>query len=593
MNGIRCFATLGLVALLQSTLIQAAPAGAPAEVESLKPGELVTDFELSDARGKGWRLSEVGKDKAVVLAFLGVECPLANLYLPRLESLAAAWRDKGVVFLAVNSNTQDSLAEISAHAQRHGLSFPVLKDPGSSIATRLGAERTPEVVVIDNQSRLRYRGRIDDQFGIGYQKPKPTREDLGLALEAVLAGRAVEEPLTPVQGCLIGRAQRVAPTGDITFSKQVARIFHDRCVQCHHEGHVAPFSLTSYSEAVGWADMIREVVDQRRMPPWLANPAHGEFENNPTLTDEERSTLFAWLDNGCPEGDPADLPPPPAFGKGWGISEPDEVFYMRDDPYTVPAEGVVKYQHYLVDPGFTEDRFIKEAEVRAGNAAVVHHVIVFMGEPGRERFGNPQLAYAPGMPPRRFAKGHAIRLRAGSKLFFQVHYTPNGVQQDDRSYVGFKYADPSEVTHEVHGGAAGVMLFRIPPGDPNYRMVAVEEIKRDTVMIGMNPHMHVRGKAFTYVLRHPDGREEILLDVPKYDFNWQLWYNLKKPKLLPAGSQIVCTAYFDNSPANLSNPDPTRSVTWGEQTWDEMMFGFYSVIRPRRDLPDSKTAASR
>lgn len=556
-------------------------------------GRTIDGFSLDDAYGAKRSLADYKQARTVVVVFLGTECPLANIYAPRLDAMAKEWSEKGVQFIAINSNSQDSLTEVAAHARRQNLSFPVLKDPDNSIADQFEAERTPEVFVLDDARRIRYRGRIDDQFGIGYQKPEPTRRDLELALESILAGNEVEKPYVNPQGCLIGRVKRPDPKGDVTYSNQVARIFQKRCIECHHEGHVAPFSLESYEESVGWGEMIREVVDQRRMPPWLASPEHGEFNNNPSLSDEERTQILAWVDNGCPQGDPSEAPTKIELAKGWGMSKPDDVFYMSEKSFKVPAEGVVDYQYYVVDPGFTEDKWIKEAEVQAGTPAVVHHVIVFIGEPGKERFGNPQMAYAPGMPPRRFPKGQAIRVKAGSRLIFQVHYTPNGFEQEDRSYVGFKYADPKEVTHEVHGGAAGVMLFRIPPNDPNYRMVAVEQIKRDTVLIGMNPHMHVRGKAFRYEVEYPDGQKEILLDVPRYDFNWQLWYNLKEPKILPKGTKMICTAYFDNSAENLSNPDPTKSVTWGEQTWDEMMFGFYSTIRPRDDSPAADDSAQR
>jgi hypothetical protein len=382
---------------------------------------------------------------------------------------------------------------------------------------------------------------------------------------------------------LIGRVKRPDPSGNVTYSNQVARILQSRCVECHHEGHIAPFALTSYDEAVGWAEMIREVIHERRMPPWLAAPQHGDFKNNPTLAKEEIETIDRWVENGCPEGNPADLPPAVEVAKGWGITKPDQIFYMRDEPFTVPTEGVVDYQIYTVDPGFTEDHWIKQSEVKAGNPAVVHHVIVFIQQPGGDRFGAPQMAYAPGMTPRRFEKGMAIRAPAGAKLVFQVHYTPNGKKQQDRSYVGFVYADPKDVTHEVLGAACGDLAFKIPPHESNYNVVARKLFLKDTILVGMNPHMHLRGKSFRYELELPNGTREVLLDVPRYDFNWQLWYLLKEPKLVPKGSRMICTASYDNSDENPANPDPSREVTWGEQTWDEMMFGFYSTIKQRVD----------
>lgn len=588
----------GLAILIAGLTLFSAKALYSAERPDTNPasrlGQQVQDFTLDDYRGRARSLSDWSQAKCVVVVFLGTDCPLVKLYLPRLAQLATEWEAQGVAVVGINSNQQDPLTKVAAFAQRHEVPYPILKDPANQVADQFGALRTPEAFVLDGERRIRYRGRIDDQFGIGYQKPEPQRRDLAVAVEEVLAGKDVSKPYAEAPGCLIGRVKRPDPSGDVTYSKQIARLLQRRCVECHHEGQVAPFSLTSYDEVAGWAEMIREVVHERRMPPWLASPEHGRFKNNPSLTDEELRLLDEWIDNGCPEGDPADLPEPIELATGWGISEPDDVFYMSDEPFTVPAEGTVQYQYYTVDPGFTEDRWIREAEVRAGNPAVVHHVIVFIDNGGGAgRFGSPQMAYAPGMPPRRFEPGMAIRAPAGSKLIFQVHYTPNGTEQQDRSYVGFVYADPDEVTHEVLGGQCGTLNLKIPPGEPNYEVVARHRIRRDTVLLGLNPHMHVRGKSFRYELEHPDGTREVLLDVPRYDFNWQLWYNFEEPKLMPAGSRMVCTATFDNSPENLANPDPTATVTWGEQTWDEMMFGFYSIIKPRSDADDSDGAAGQ
>lgn len=556
--------------------------GLSASADQAPLGRRIDDFSLGDTRGKSYSLVE-GPAKATVVAFMGTECPLANVYAPRIDRLAQKWREKGVRFLMIMPNQQDSLAEIGEFVKKHGLATPVVKDPGARVADLFSAERTPEVFVLDGDRTIRYAGRVDDQWGIGYQRKEAPRQDLDLAIEQIVAGKPIETPRTKAQGCLIGRVKKPVGSASITFHKDVVPLLQRRCVECHHEGQVAPFSLIDYQEVTGWAEMIREVVSERRMPPWFADRAHGKFSNDPSLTEAEKKIFFDWIDAGCPEGNPADSPPPLKLAKGWAIDGPDQVFYMANEPYVVPAEGTVAYRYYVVDPGFTEDHWISQAEVKAGNPAVVHHVIVFIESPGRPGFGQPQMAYAPGMSPRHLPTGYAIRIPAGARLRFQVHYTPNGVEQSDRSYVGFKYADPKDVTHEVIGGAAGVMVFAIPPGDPNYKMVATETLSRDTTMIGMNPHMHVRGKSFKFEARYPDGRTEILLDVPKYDFNWQLWYNLAEPKILPKGTVLRCTAYFDNSPDNPNNPNPKQRVTWGEQTWDEMMFGFYSKVIPRDD----------
>jgi len=578
---------MALVAAAVMMVITGRPADAAEKKES-PVGRRIDAFTLEDSRGTQRSLSDFADKQLLVVAFLGTECPLANVYMPRLAELSASYDAKGVGFVAINSNQQDSITEVSAHAQKHGLPFWVLKDPANAVADQFGAVRTPEVFVLDKDRTVRYWGRIDDQYGVGYQKKEPERKDLALAIDELLAGKAVSVAQTEAPGCLIGRVHRPNPSGDVTYTRQIARILQNRCVECHHEGQIAPFSLTSYDEVVGWAEMMREVIHDRRMPPWMADPKHGDFKNNPSMPAEEIELIDRWVDNGCPQGDPKDMPAPISYAKGWGISEPDEVIYMADEPYEVPAEGMVNYQYYTVDPGWKEERWIAEAEVKAGAPQVVHHVIVFVQEPGGAPFGAPQMAFAPGMTPRRFEKGTAIRVRPGSKLVFQCHYTPNGTKQKDRSYIGIVYADPKEVTREVLGGSCGAMVLDIPPNDPNHKVEARKIFLKDTLLLGMNPHMHVRGKDFKYELLLPDGTREVLLDVPRYDFNWQLWYMLKEPRLIPKGSKMICTAHFDNSPDNPANPDPTKTVNWGEQTWDEMMFGFYSTVKDRAELADAK-----
>jgi len=313
------------------------------------------------------------------------------------------------------------------------------------------------------------------------------------------------------------------------------------------------------------------VIHNGRMPPWFANPQYGGFKNDKRMTDQEKQLFDAWVDNGCPEGDPEQLPEPREWVVGWGIPEPDQVVYIQDEPVNIPAEGVVDYRYYSVDPGWTEDKWIQAAEARPDNRGVVHHIIVFFQPPkeARARGFREQGAvagYAPGMPPFVHAAGTASFVPAGSKLVFQMHYTPNGSPQKDRSFVGIKFADPKTVKYRIHGGMAPNFLFSIPPGADNYEITSRKRFRRDTILLTMTPHMHLRGKSFRYEAIYPDGRREILLDVPHYDFNWQLRYELAEPKFLPKGTKLFCTAHFDNSEENLANPDPTETIHWGDQT---------------------------
>ncbi len=560
-----------------------------ADTAATPVGKKIESFTLPDFHGNMQSLDQY-QGKPVVVAFIGTECPLARNYGPRLRDLAAEFEKQGVGFLAIDSNQQDSLSEIANYAKGAGIAFPVLKDNNNEIADRFGAVRTPEAFVLDKDRVVRYWGRIDDQYGFktgaGYVKPKLNERSLADAVEQVLAGKEVARPVTKADGCFIGRVAKVTPHGEVTYSKQIARIMQDRCVECHRKGEVAPFTLTSYEDAASWAETIREVVQEGRMPPWFADPRYGKFNNDCRMSDDEKQLISTWVDNGCPQGNTADLPEPRKFVDGWQIGEPDQIVYMRDEPYTVPAEGTVDYQFFTVDPGWTEDKWIQATESRPGNRSVVHHIIVFVQPKEGGDFGGRGGigGYAPGMTPSLNPPGTAVFVPAGSKLVFQLHYTTNGVEQSDRSMIGVRFADPKTVKRMVRGGLVGDTAFKIPAGDSNYEVKAKHLFLKDTLLVNLTPHMHLRGKDFKYEAEYPDGTREVLLSVPNYDFNWQLRYLFKEPKLMPKGTRLHCTAHFDNSADNLANPDPTQVVTFGDQTWEEMMFGFYTSIDPKQDL---------
>ncbi len=546
-------------------------------------GRQVQDFELRDFQGKPYKLSDLADKRAVVVAYLGTECPLALLYAPRLVHLANEFAKQGVAFVGINANQQDSLSEIEAYTKSHKLNFPVLKDVGNEVADQMGAVRTPEVFLLDQDRVVRYWGRIDDQYVVGRQRDEATRRDLAVAIESLLAGKKIEVPVTDAPGCRIGRMYDPQPGAKVTYTKDVAAVLNQRCVECHREGEIAPFTLTSYDDVVGWADTIAEVVRDGRMPPWHANPEYGQFRNDCRMSDAEKQVVYDWVAAGAPEGDPADLPEPPKFAVGWRLPRVDQEVFMSDKPFHVPAEGTVNYKYYHANPGFTEDKWIQGAECKAGNRAVVHHIIVFVRPPRggtqRNSLGNGLsegflAATAPGAAPLLLDDGMAKLVPAGSELIFQMHYTPNGAPQEDLSSIGLMFADPQTVTREVSTMAAENNLIFIPPRVPDFKSSGWHTFRKDTLLLSMFPHMHVRGKAFRYIATYPGGRKEILLDVPRYDFNWQQTYELAEPKLLPKGTRLQCEAHYDNSPENIANPDPDRIVHFGEQTWDEMLIGF-------------------
>jgi len=559
-----------------------------AEKRSAPVGMQVENFTLKDFRGKTHSLSDFKKNKFVVVMFLGTECPLVKLYATRLEKLNQQFSKQGVAFLGINANRQDSITEIAAYARKHKLTFPILKDLSNRIADKLNAVRTPEVFVLDQNRTVRYHGRIDDQYGVGYIRDKFNREDLRIALNELLTEKPVSQAQTEAVGCFIGRVRTPKPGSAVTYSNQIVRILQKRCVECHRSGEIAPFALTDYEEVVGWAETIVEVIEDQRMPPWFANKKHGHFSNERRMTVEEKQLVFDWVKNGAPEGNRADLPEPVKYHSGWQLpQQPDMIVPMREKPYTVPAEGVVRYQHFSYDPGFKEDKWVTAAEIIPGNRAVVHHVIVFVRPPKgvkNDNFGNGDgflVVYVPGYRSAPLPAGMAKRIPAGSKLVFQMHYTPIGTEQIDLTKVGLVFTEQKNVKHIVRTVSASTHKIEIPPGAENYKLeVTSGKQRRETLLLSMMPHMHLRGKSFRYEARYPDGKTETLLDVPRYDFNWQTSYRLTNIKRLPAGTQIHCVAHYDNSENNLANPDPTKTIRYGEQTWEEMMFGFYDIAVP-------------
>ncbi len=372
----------------------------------------------------------------------------------------------------------------------------------------------------------------------------------------------------------------------VAYAGQVARILQDNCQVCHHPGTAAPFSLMTYDDAVKWGETIKEAVSDGRMPPWYADPHYGKFKNDRRLKSEDREALLAWVDSGMELGDKKDLPPAREYADGWVIGKPDVVFDLPAEQ-DVPASGVVPYRFFVTPTNFKEDVWIQAAEARPGNRAVVHHIIVSYRDPKnkdrvRQRGGADDgfiVGTAPGDMPLMLPPGVARKIPAGAELIWQMHYTPNGKPGKDRSQVAFvfyKGKEPPKFNAQTVGVTNG--NFTIPPGAANHPVESEWVAPRDTLLLSLIPHMHLRGKDFKYEAVYPDGKTETILSVPKYDFNWQLTYRTEKPLKLPKGTRIHCTAHFDNSAANKANPDPTKEVTWGDQTFEEMMIGFVDFI---------------
>ncbi|HXG87533.1 MAG TPA: hypothetical protein VNJ02_04285 [Vicinamibacterales bacterium] len=404
-----------------------------------------------------------------------------------------------------------------------------------------------------------------------------------------------------------------------TFAKDVAPILYKHCVSCHREGEVAPMSLITYDEARPWARSIRDNVVNGTMPPWHADPAHGKFLNERRLTTAEKETITRWVAAGSPKGDQKDLPQLPSFAKGWTIGQPDAVVGMAT-PYAVPAQGTIDYQYFEMPTNLTEDKWVQAMEIRPGDRSVVHHVLVYArppkmtrrapafrqanppggplsptmikemeaakargGAPNQGTSRGPLIAQiAPGTNATVFPPGTAMLLQAGSVLTFQIHYTSNGKPSTDTTSIGFKFATQAPAS-EVRAAAMVNPRFMIPAGEANHPVESGLEFLEDVTVYSIAPHTHVRGKQWEYRLTHPDGRNEVILSVPNYDFNWQTDYAFAQPLRIPKGSVLKAVAHYDNSKANKANPDSTQPVYWGDQTWEEMQYTgvMYSVDKDR------------
>jgi hypothetical protein len=502
-----------------------------------------------------------------------------------------------VAFVAVNSNAQDTLEQTRAQAKANGLSFPVLKDAGNVVADLFGAERTPEVFVLDVERKLRYRGMLDDQYGYRERRTKPTKTYVVDAVDALLRSGTISVAETPVLGCHIGRVTKASETAKLSYYRDVLPILQSRCQQCHRKGEIGPFALTDYEVVRNWGPTIRDAVTERRMPPWPADRKIGTFSNDVSLSDQELKALTQWVDEGCPQGDAAEKPAVRQFVDGWNIGKPDLVFKMPET-FHVPATGVIDYKHFIVSPVFTKDTWVQAVECRFGNRSVVHHMLVLLDYPKDHSRSQDGLingffaAGAPGSTYFTFPKGYAKKIPKGTRLRFQMHYTPNGAPGEDLSKFGMVLAKGNSL-REVQTFALGKPDILIPAGDADHMEWASQPVPSDITLTTLMPHLHVRGKSFAFFLERPNGERVPLLSVPRWDFNWQYQYQLSEPLTVPRGSKLVVEAHWDNSENNPNNILPLVDARFGEQTFDEMFIGYINAIPPKTVADAGHSGRSR
>lgn len=556
-------------------------------------GRMIPDISLKTRDGKDVALKDLIGKNGLVVAFTNTTCPICKKYGPTLTKLEEALAAKDVAVVYINPTANEKPADMTAFIKTNKLKGAYVHDRDGAVAKTLGATSTAEMFLLDKQRTVVYRGALDDQYGLGYSHDAPKRTYLLDAVMALLANRAADPAATTAPGCELDLSASKATVPSMTYHNRISRIVQSNCIECHRAGGVAPFSLEKYEDVVAHAGMIRKVVEKGTMPPWFATAAAegkpSPWANDRTVSGVDKADLFAWLKSDRPSGDIADAPLPRIYADGWLIGKPDAVFEF---PKSVPvkANGTMPYQNVTVETKLTEDKWVTAVEVRPSAREVVHHVLVFVLPPGKDDAEDPRDAaaeerkgffaiYVPGQSVLSYPEGFAKRLSKGSRLRFQMHYTPNGKATEDKTRIGLVFAEKPPQFEVKVAGIVNAKL-NIPPGADNHPEPAILRVPTNVTALGFLPHMHLRGKAFRYEITLPGGKAETVLDIPHYDFNWQLYYRLAEPKLMPAGTTVKATGWYDNSDKNPANPDPKKTVRWGPQTTDEMMLGYLEYVVP-------------
>lgn len=556
-------------------------------------GRQIPDLELRDLEGQTRTLSQISAGKPVAIALVSSSCPVSKRYLPTLASLQKAYEARGVNFVLIAPTATDTPEALRAALQGAGLTAACVADPSGEIARALGAVSTTEVFVVDGARTLVYRGAVDDQYGLGYSLEAPRKRFLADALDATTAGKVPAIEATEAPGCVLESTAPTQVAATPTYHGRISRIVQANCQECHRENGAGPFPLETYEQVRAKAGMIRRMVERDLMPPWFAAPV-GEGQHSPWLNDrslakEEKADLLAWLGADKPAGDPKDAPLARIWPGEWKIGTPDAVVQIPK-AIQVQATGTMPYQYAVVETTYSEDRWIRGLEVQPTAREVVHHVLIFAqekGEPlgrGGDGLGGFFAAYVPGSNSVVYPDGYAKKLPAGARIVFQIHYTPNGTATQDQVRMGMLFA-PEPPEHEVKVIGIADTRLNIPAGAENHPEAASIPVPAAVKILGLMPHMHVRGKAFRFEVILPGGETRNLLEVPRYDFNWQLAYRYAEPLELPAGSKVRATGWFDNSAKNPANPDPAKTVRWGPQTSDEMMLGYVEYIEVGKSPP--------
>jgi hypothetical protein len=555
----------------------------------------VENFSLIDHKGVFHELYYYENDpqtKAIVLFVQGNGCPLVRKRIPELQRMARDYQARGIRFWMLNANLQDELNDIQEEAESYGIELPILIDESQLVAEALGIDRTGEAILVSTDDwTIQYRGAVDDRLDYQTEKPESTQKYLVNAIDALLNNQRIPEKKTVARGCRVS----IAPMADVNspgfYEKTIAPILINKCVGCHTMGGIGPFALKSHRKVRGWSDMIQEVVMTGQMPPWQADRHIGDFKNDLSLSPNEKSALIRWIKADMPfSGKKDPLKEIPPASTHWSLGKPDAILEIPKQ--SIPAEGIIDYRHLTLETPFDRDVWLRAIEIIPGNTQVLHHVIATAFMPDEEEKSSRFIAgYAPGSGPDLFPENTGILLKAGSKIRFQLHYTTSGRSETDQTQLGLFLHD-EKPERELVSDVVIDTKFRIPPRDGEFVISKSNEFDTDVILYSMNPHMHFRGKWMRYEAHYPGGRKETLLSVPNFNFNWQRSYNLTQPKHLPAGTRLKVYAAWDNSSLNTANPDPSKEVRWGDQSFDEMFFAMYKYTEENSSTSDPDKKAS-
>ena len=604
MNSRHLLALAGLAALILTHHAHGAASPLP-------PPLKIANLRLQRVAGKSLHLHSLKDQQAIVVVFLSFECPVSLGYVSTLNDLARKYRARKVAFLAVCSGSE-SAVDLAQQAKSSRFELPLFLDLHGDVARAFGASTVPEAFVLTSGFLVSYRGRIDDGYSARLKRKFAIpREDLRLALDDVLAGKPAGVARTKAIGCPIRFEKRKVVSDKLTFHRDVLPILQNRCQTCHRPGEVAPFSLMTYKQAVRWADDIKEYTHKRLMPPWKPTAGY-EFVGERKLTDDEIATLAKWVDAGTPEGDPRQAPKAKKLAEGWQLGKPDLILEPKEE-MTIGATGPDLFRSYVFSPKLKEDKYVVAYEVRPGNPRVVHHTLHLLDDRGRarrleerernrpkkpnERDSGPGYSsrmgpgffppsgdvggWAPGLMPYYFPKDVAFHLPRGNDVVVQVHYHRTGRVEKDRTRVGL-YFSKKPVAKPIQGVIIPGLFWTIPPGVENYRVAGSIWLAEDCHLVTITPHMHLLGKRIKITMTPPGGKPITLIGIDEWDYNWQETYYFKKPVAVKAGTRFTVEGVFDNSAANPNNPNkPPRRVFLGEETTNEMCFGFLGVTRDK------------